>query len=149
MSADDSWRHKLNLHGRDSLDALDKWRMEAHRLDQERIEAKEQMRREDERRERDVARAAARAGAHEEIAALKERLAAVEQQLAAHDELARAVVTFSDAVDAKLAELQQLLTRRAELREADSRQSKTFAGFAREKGAGEILDLPDFIRKMH
>jgi hypothetical protein len=129
-------------------DPVKRWRKEADQAEQERIAAKEQMRREEERRARDVARAVARAGAHEEIAALKDRVTAIEEHLKGLDELARAVTTFSNAVSDKLGELERLLTRHAELREADSRQSKGFQ-FAREKSDAEPLDLPDFIRKMH
>src|SRR5262249_27743282 len=125
-------------------DPVNRWRMDSDRRDQERVEAKAQMRREEERRERDVARA----GAREEIAELKHRLAEVEAQLAGFHELANATVSFSAAVDAKLAELQRLLTRHAELRQAEP-QPKGFQGFAREKSDAEVLDLPDLIRKTH
>jgi len=128
-------------------DDVKRWRADADRRERERIETKAQMRREQEQHERDVARA----GAYEEIAALKQRLAAVEQQLASVDELARAVATFGQAVDTKLADLQQLLTRRAELlHQPDAPPSKGFQGFAREKSA-EVVDLPpDFLtRKMN
>jgi len=126
-------------------DPVKLWRIDADRREQERAQAKEQMKREREHHERDVAQASAR----EEIAELKQRLAAVEQQVASFDELAQAVATFGAAVDNKLAELQRLLTRHAELRQAESPQPKGFQGFAREKGDTEVLDLPDFIRKMH
>ena len=123
-----------------------RWREDADRREAERLEAKAQMRREQERRERSVARA----GAREEIAELKQRLAEVEAQLAGFHELANATVSFSAAVDAKLAELQQLLTRHAELRQVESPQPKGFQGFAREKSDAEVVDLPEFlVRKMH
>lgn len=126
-------------------DDVKRWRAEADRLEDERVRGREQQQREQERHERDVAQA----GAREEIAALKQRLAAVEQQLVLFDKLAQAVHTFSDAVDSKFAELQQLLTRRAKLlHQSDPPAPKGFQGFAREKSA-EILDLPDFIRKAH
>ena len=128
-------------------DDVKRWRADADRRERERIETKAQMRREQEQHERDVARA----GAHEEIAALKQRLAAVEQQLALIDQLAQAIATFSQAVDGKLAELQQLLTRRAELlHQLDPPPPKGFQGFAREKSA-EALDLPPgfLTRKMN
>jgi chromosome segregation ATPase len=127
--------------GRD--DEVKRWRADADRREQEHTQAREQARREQERHERDVARA----DAQEEIAALKQRLAAVEQQLMDFNELARAVATFGDAVDGKLNNLEALLTRHAELRPADS--PKGFQGFARERSDTEIVDLPDFIRKMH
>jgi chromosome segregation ATPase len=142
---DESWRSRVKLFGKDSLNSVDRWRMEMDELGQDRAKAKAQMRREQERRECDVAQASAR----EEIAELKQRLAAVEQQVASFDELAQAVATFGAAVDNKLVELQRLLTRHAELRQAESPQPKGFQGFAREKGDTEVLDLPDFIRKMH
>ena len=126
-------------------DPVRRWRAEADRLEDERRRAKEQMRREQERHERDVARA----GAREEIAALKQRLAAVEQQLVGFNELASATAAFGDAVDGKLRKLEELLTRHAELRRAESPQPKGFQGFAREKSSAEVLDLPDFIRKTH
>jgi chromosome segregation ATPase len=126
-------------------DDVKRWRADADRREQARTETKAQMRREQEQHECDVARA----GAYEEIAALKQRLAAVEQQLASVDELARAIATFGQAVDGKLAELQQLLTRHAELRQADPTRPKGFQGFARER-IDEVLDLPaNFIRKAH
>jgi chromosome segregation ATPase len=126
-------------------DPVKAWRADADRREQQYAEAREQHKRKQERHERNVARA----GAREEIAALEQRLAAVEQQLVGFNELAQAVVTFSDAVDSKLSKLEQLLTRHAELRQADSRQPKGFQGFAREKSDVEPMDLPDFIRKMH
>jgi hypothetical protein len=126
-------------------DPVKLWRAQADRLERERAEAKERMRRSEERRERDVARVSA----HAEIAALKERLAAAEQQLEGFNEFVQAVATFGDAASNKLAKLEELLTRHAELREAESRQSKGFQGFAREKSDTEVVDLPDFIRKMH
>src|SRR5262249_30713544 len=101
-------------------DDVKRWRADADRRERGRRETKAQMRRELEQHERDVARA----GAYEEIAALKQRLAAVEQQLASVDELARAVATFGQAVDTKLADLQQLLTRRAEPHQPDAPPSK-------------------------
>jgi hypothetical protein len=126
-------------------DDVKRWRADADRRERERIETKAQMRREQEQHERDVARA----GAYEEIAALKQRLVAVEQQLASVDELARAVATFGAAVDNKLAELQQLLSRHAELRRPDPQNQKGFQGFARER-VDDVLDLPaNFIRKAH
>jgi hypothetical protein len=127
----------------DPNEAVRKWQAEADRLEDERAAAKADMKREQERHERSAARASAR----EEIAALEQRLAAVEQQLANFDQLAQAVATFGDAVDGKLAELQQLLSRHAELRQAEPSPSKGFQ-FAREKST-EVLDLPNFIRKMN
>jgi hypothetical protein len=124
-------------------DPVKRWRAQADRAEQEHLEEKRRMQREQERRERDIARASASA----EISALDARLTAIESQLEGLNELARAVVTFSDAVNAKLAKLEELLARHAELREADSRQStKSFEGFAREK-SGEIVDLPEFLAR--
>jgi hypothetical protein len=125
-------------------DPVKAWRADSDRREQEFAQAREQQKREQERHERDVAQA----GAREEIAALKQRLTVVEQQLAGFDELAQAVATFGDAVDGKLRKLEELLTRHAELRQPEPRQPKGFQGFARERSA-EILDLPDFIRKMN
>jgi hypothetical protein len=145
MSADESWRNRLALYGAENLSAMDKWRMDAAQREEGRVQTKEEMKREQERHERSLARA----GAREEIAKLEQRLAAVEQQLANFNELANATVAFSTAVDSKLAELQQLLTRHAELRPAESPQPKGFGGFAREKSNDEVVDLPDFVRKMN
>jgi len=126
-------------------DPVKLWRIDANRREQEYAEAREQQKREHERHERNVARA----GAREEIAALEQRLAAVEQQLVGFNELANATAAFGDAVDGKLRKLEELLTRHAELGQPDSRQPKGFQGFVREKSNTEVLDLPDFIRKMH
>jgi hypothetical protein len=126
-------------------DPVKRWRADADRREQEHAQARQQLKREQASHERNVGRA----GAREEIAELKQRLAAVEQQLVGLNELAQAVATFGDAVDGKLSKLEQLLTRHAELRQADSCQPKGFQGFAREKSDGEVVDLPDFIRKMH
>jgi chromosome segregation ATPase len=122
-------------------DPVKAWRADSDRREQEFAQAREQSKRQQEQHERDVARA----GASEEIAALKQRLAAVEQQLAGFDELAQAVATFGDAVDGKLRKLEELLTRHAELRQVDSRQSKGFQ-FARVPAtllarADEVIEL--------
>jgi hypothetical protein len=131
---------------RDQWDEMDHWRDYQDRRQEERDQAKAEMRAEQERRECNIAEA----GAHAQIAELKQRLEAVERQLASFDELASAVATFGTAVDSKLAELQQLLTRHSELRQAELPEAKRAAfQFAREKSDGEIVDLPDFIRKMH
>jgi hypothetical protein len=127
-------------------DEVKRWRADADALAEQHTRLREQARREQEQHERDVARA----GACEEIAVLKQRLEAVEQQLVDFSELARAVATFGDAVDGKLSKLEQLLTRHAELRQTESHQPKGFQGFARERGDGEVTDLPDFLaRKMN
>src|SRR5262249_33016637 len=143
--SNDGWRSRVKLFGADSLNSVDRWRMEMDQLEQERAQARDQSKREQERHERNVARA----GAYEEIAALKQRLAAAEEQLAGFNELGQAITTFGDAVESKLSKLEYLMTRHAELRQPDSHQPKGFQGFAREKGDTEVLDLPDFIRKMH
>jgi chromosome segregation ATPase len=125
-------------------DPVKAWRADSDRREQEFAQAREQSKRQQEQHER-----VARAGASEEIAALKQRLAAVEQQLAGFDELAQAVANFGDAVDGKLRKLEELLTRHAELRQPEPRQPKGFQGFAREKIDTELLDLPEFLTRIH
>jgi hypothetical protein len=60
MSTEDGWRSQLRRFGPESLNALDRWRMDNDRREQERAQAQEQSKREQERHERSLVRAGAR-----------------------------------------------------------------------------------------
>src|SRR5215471_3764169 len=89
MNTDDGWRHKLKTLGPESLNGLDRWRIDATQRAEARAQAKEQMKRDQERHERQIARA----GAREEIATLRAELATLRADF---ESLNR---TFTDVVD--------------------------------------------------
>ena len=91
MSTDDSWRHKLNLLASDSLNSLDRWRMEAAQREEARAQARQQRQQEQARQERQLARAAA----SEQIAALRAELATLRAE---YESLRDSVANVMDAI---------------------------------------------------
>jgi len=126
-------------------DPVKRWRAEMDQLEQERAEAKAQMRRQEERHERSLARA----GAREEIAELRGDLATL------YDTLRDVITATSDTLRTLGDEARTQRTAIDDLRLQVAKLSATPEAkrafqFAREKGAGEIVDLPEFlIRKAH
>jgi predicted nucleic acid-binding Zn-ribbon protein len=90
MSVEDGWRNQVKLFGVESLNALDRWRYDMDRLEHERAQARQQVKQEQERHERSLARA----GTREEIAALRAELATLREE---HESLCR---TLSDTMNA-------------------------------------------------
>jgi hypothetical protein len=145
MSTEDGWRSQLKLFGMDSLNSLDRWRMEMDRLDQERAQAKEQMRREEERHVRSLARA----GAREEIAELRADLATLYATLRdVINATSETLSTLANEARARREEIADLKLAVAKLGASPEAKKAAFQ-FAHEKGADEVVDLPHFIRKMH
>jgi len=70
------WLAQIRLFGPESLNALDRWRMDNDRREQERAQAQERQKREQERHKRSLARA----GAREKIAALRAELAMLREK---------------------------------------------------------------------
>src|SRR5262245_26286050 len=102
-------RHKLT-----QLHELDKWRLDANRREHARAQAKEQMKRDQERHERQIARA----GAREEIAALRAELAVLRV------ELATLRADFADTTNVTASVFETLADERHERRE-EMRDLKT------------------------
>ena len=152
IGTEDGWRSQLKLFGKDSLNALDRWRMEMDQLEQERARSRGQSKREQERHERSLARA----GAREEIAALRAELATLRAE---HESLCRtlsetmgatasAFGTLADERREQHAAIDDLKLQIARLGASPEAKRAAFQ-FAREKSDTEIIDLPDFIRKTH
>jgi len=150
MSIEDGWRSRVKLFGVESLNALDRWRYDMDKLEQERAQARQQSKREQERHERQIARA----GAIEQIAALRAELATLRAE---HESLCR---TLSDTMSATASAFGTLADERREqrtefddLRVAVAKLSSTEPHgrsadfkFAREKdGGAEVVDLPNFL----
>ena len=152
MSVEDGWRNHVKLFGVESLNSVDRWRYDMDRLEQERARAKEQMKRDEERH----ARSLARAGAREEIASLRGELAELRGEFETLSSTladclratSETFSTLSDEAHARREEVADLKLAVARL--GASPEAKRAFQFAREKGAGEIVDLPEFlIRKAH
>lgn len=125
-------------------DPVKRWRVEMDRLEQERAEAKTQMQREQERHERSLARA----GAHAEIAELRADLATLYNTLSdTMTATGEALRTLGDEARARREEIADLKLQIARL--SASPEAKRAFQFGREKGDGEVVDLPDFMRKVH
>ena len=139
MSTDDGWRHKLKTLGPESLNELDRWRMDANQRAEARAQTKEQMKRAQERHERQIARA----GAREEIATLRGELAALRAQL---ESLQR---TFADAMDAVASAFGTLADERHDQRTqiANLKTEITKLGATQDqlvvRGKHEVMDLPN------
>jgi hypothetical protein len=73
MSVEDGWRNRVSLFGVDSLNALDRWRMDNDRREQEHAQARQQREQEQERREQDLAHASAAEQIRAELTALREK----------------------------------------------------------------------------
>jgi chromosome segregation ATPase len=122
-------------------DPVKRWRAEMDQLEQERAEAKAQMRRQEERHERSLARA----GAREEIVELRGELATL------YDTLRDVITATSDTLRTLGDEARTQRTAIDDLKLAVARLSATPEAkkaafqFAREKGGGEVVDLPDFL----
>jgi hypothetical protein len=159
MSAE-SWRSQRNLLGADSLNSVDRWRAEMDALERERAKERQEYEREESDRARaqapdwsaiDARIAAALAEQREEI------METIKLVLSGNDEMVRAL----EGLDRKYDRLEGLLTKLGALYErvrglyevervrAHEPEAKRFHGFARERGDSEVLDLPDFIRKMN
>jgi chromosome segregation ATPase len=147
MSTDDGWRHRLKLLGPDNLNALDRWRMDVDRLEQERAQPREQRKRDGERHERQIARASAR----EEIAALRAELAALRAE---HESLCvtlrdtmNVTADVFDTLGSQCRDLSRECEGVRELKAEVARLSgrKEEFQFAREKGGAEVTDLPGFL----
>jgi len=135
----DYLRHKLKLQGADSLTDLDRWRIEATQREEARAQFKTQMTRERERQERSLARA----GAREEITALRAELATLRAEL---DSLSR---TFADAMNATANVFGTLADERHERREEirDLKTEVAKLGATQDqlvvRGKHEVMDLPN------
>jgi len=138
----------LDFFGPESLNALDRWRMDSDRREQERAQAKEQVKREQERHERRLARA----GAREEIAALRAELASMRTE---HESLCR---TLSDALtatsdtfrtldDMARAQREEIADVKLAIARISPAEAKRAFQFAREKSDGDVGDLPDLVYK--
>ena len=128
----------------DDADPVKRWRAEMDQLDRERTEAKEQMKRSEECRERDVARA----GACEEISELRDNVKTLFDLLRdITDATNQTFTTLANEASARREDIADLKLQIARL--SASPEAKRAFQFAREKSDGEIVDLPDFIRKMH
>jgi hypothetical protein len=150
MSIEDGWRSQLKLFGKDSLNALDRWRMEMDQLEQGRAQARQQRKQEQERREQDLARA----GATDQIVALRAELTALQAE---HESLRTSVVdtlnatanAFGTLVDERReqrAEIEELKTTIAKLGSTELHGRKEGFQFARERdGGAEVADLPSFL----
>ena len=139
MNTDEGWRHKLKILGPESLNELDRWRMDATQRAEARAHAKEQMKRDQERHERQIARA----GAREEIAALRAELATLRAEF---ESLTR---NFVDTMNAIASAFGTLADERHEQRE-EMRDLKTEVaklGATQDqlvvRGKHEVMDLPN------
>ena len=148
IGTEDGWRSQLKLFGKDSLNALDRWRMEMDQLEQERARSRGQSKREQERHERSLARA----GAREEIAALRAELATLRAE---HESLCR---TLSDALtatsdtfrtldDMARAQREEIADVKLAIARISPAEAKRAFQFAREKSDGDVGDLPDLVYK--
>ena len=152
MSTEDGWRSQLRLFEPESLNALDRWRMDNDRREQERAQAQERQKREQERHKRSLARA----GAREKIAALRAELAMLREKHESLSALVRdtlntttdTLCTLADERREQRAEIDDLKLAVARLGASPEAKRAAFQ-FAREKSVGEVVDLPDFIRKVH
>jgi chromosome segregation ATPase len=136
----------------DANDPVKAWRIDADRREQQYAEARAQQKREQERYERQIARASAR----EEIAALRAELAELRGEFESLNHTladtmnatARAFATLADERREQHATLAELKTVVAKLGASPEAKRAAFQ-FAREKSDAEVVDLPDFIRKMN
>ena len=139
-------------------DDVKRWRADADRRERGYAEAREQARREELEAERvsapdwsqiDARIAAALAEQRREI------MGTIELVVAGGDEIVRAL----DGLERKCTKLEGLINKLSSLyervrglyeheRARVHEPEKRFQGFAREK-SDEVVDLPDFIRKMH
>jgi hypothetical protein len=122
-------------------DNVPRWRADMDRLEQERVQAKEQMKCEQERHERNVARA----GAREEVAALRAELATLYSTLSdTMTATGEALRTLGDEARARREEVADLKLQVARLGASPEAKRAAFQ-FAREKSDGEVVDLPEFL----
>jgi predicted nucleic acid-binding Zn-ribbon protein len=155
MSTDDGWRHRLKLLGADNLNALDRWRMDSDQREQAGAQAREQRKLEQERQERQLARAAAR----EQIAGLRAELATLRAE---HESLRHSVANAMNAIadtfnvlgsqrlDLSAGQRDEIRELKVEVAKFGSTLSEllgkqTNFQFAREKsdGDGGVVDLPN------
>jgi chromosome segregation ATPase len=151
MSADEYQRvrTRAGLFGRDSLNRLDRERLDLAELEDQRAQVRQQLEQEQERREQDLARA----GATEQIVALRAELSALREE---YESLSRIVAdtlratsdafgTLADERREQCAEFENLKTAITKLGSTDGR--KEAFQFAREKGGAEVVDLPSFLSR--
>ena len=151
MSTDDSWRHKLNLLGPDSLNELDRWRMADAEREEARAQARQQRQQEQARQERQLARAAA----SEQIAALRAELATLRAE---HESLRDSVANVMDVIadtfntlagqrmDLSAEQREEIRALKIEVAKVgstmDQLPGRDFK-FARERDDSGIVDLPN------
>src|SRR5262249_16685619 len=134
-------------------DPVKAWRSDADRREQEYAQAREQSKREQERHERDVARA----GAREEIATLRAELAELRGEFESlnrtlADRMAATARAFGTLADERREQHAAIADLKAAVAAvgASPLGKRTAFQFARERGTDEVVDLPDFLpRKMN
>jgi chromosome segregation ATPase len=142
MNTDEGWRHKLKTFGPESLNELDRWRMGATQRAEARAHAKDEMRRTQERQERQIARA----GAVEQIATLRAELATLCAELATlqaefADAMNTIASTFGTLADERHERREEIRQLKAEVTKVGATMDQLSVGrFNRER---EVVDLPN------
>jgi DNA anti-recombination protein RmuC len=160
MSTHESWRNRANLHGLDNLNALDRWRADNARREEEFTHQRQAEERERQRREESNTADQLRAEVQQELANLR---AEMHQQHEVHIEATgEAIGEFSnktiDHVEKLIREMESQLFVTIERRfgelmgrldaiAPDTRSRSKGFKFSNERDDDGVIDMPNPLRK--